>query len=172
MSAPRRPAFDIISHSPDQTRAIGALLGKVTPRGSLLLLSGDIGAGKTTFVQGFARPFQTGDQIQSPTFTIVAEHAGTDTDGLPLRVYHIDLYRLEGVDDMESIGLDEYLADPDGVTVIEWPERGRDWMPKEYLLIDLQTVADSKRNLRMTPYGACYTDVVKRFRKEMLGNRG
>lgn len=172
MSASRRPAFDIISHSPDQTRAIGALMGKVTPRGSLLLLSGDIGAGKTTFVQGLARPLQTGGQIQSPTFTIVAEHAGTSADGQPLRLYHIDLYRLEGDGDLDSVGLDEYLSDPDGITVIEWPERGRDWLPKEYLLIDLQTVADSKRNLRMTPRGACYVELVKRFRAEVLGNRG
>jgi tRNA threonylcarbamoyladenosine biosynthesis protein TsaE len=172
LSASRRPAFDIISHSPDQTRAIGALLGKVVPRGSLLLLSGDIGAGKTTFVQGLARPLQTGDQIQSPTFTIVSEHAGTSADGQPLRLYHIDLYRLEGVGDLDSVGLDEYLSDPDGITVIEWPERGRDWLPKEYLLIDLQPVSDSKRNLRMTPHGACYVEVVKRFRTEVLGNRG
>ena len=172
MSASPRPAFDIISHSPDQTRAIGALVGKVVPRGSLLLLSGDIGAGKTTFVQGLARPMQTGDQIQSPTFTIVAEHAGTGADGTSLRLYHVDLSRLEGDNDLDSIGLDEYLADPDGITVIEWPERGRDWLPEEYLLIDLQTVADSKRNLRMTPYGACYANLIKRFRAEVLGNRG
>jgi tRNA threonylcarbamoyladenosine biosynthesis protein TsaE len=172
LSASPRPAFDIISHSPDQTRAIGALVGKVVSRGSLLLLSGDIGAGKTTFVQGLARPLQTGDQIQSPTFTIVAEHAGTGADGKALRLYHIDLYRLEGAGDLDSVGLDEYLNDPDGVTVIEWPERGRDWLPKEYLLIDLQTVADTKRNLRMTPRGACYVDLVKRFKAEVLGNRG
>ncbi len=172
MSASRRPAFDIISHSPDQTRAIGAHLGKVVQRGSLLLLSGDIGAGKTTFVQGLARPLQTGDQIQSPTFTIVAEHAGTGADGKPLRLYHIDLYRIEGDSDLDSIGLDEYLSDPNGVTVIEWPERGRDWMPKEYLLIDLQTVSDSKRNLRMIPRGACYVEIVKQFKAEVLGNRG
>jgi tRNA threonylcarbamoyladenosine biosynthesis protein TsaE len=172
VSASRRPAFDIISHSPDQTRAIGAHLGKVVPRGSQLLLSGDIGAGKTTFVQGLARPLQTGDQIQSPTFTIVAEHTGTDADGRTIRLYHIDLYRLEGDGDLDSVGLDEYLTDPDGITVIEWPERGRDWLPETYLLIDLQTVSDSKRNLRMTPRGACYVELVKRFKAEVLGNRG
>jgi tRNA threonylcarbamoyladenosine biosynthesis protein TsaE len=172
LSAARRPAFDIISHSPDQTRAIGALVGKVVSRGSLLLLSGDIGAGKTTFVQGLARPLDTGDQIQSPTFTIVAEHSGADLDGRPLHLYHVDLYRLEGDTDLDSIGLDEYLADPDGITVIEWPERGRDWLPKEYLLIELETVADSKRNLKMTPRGDGYVELVKRFRAEVLGNRG
>jgi len=172
LSASSRPAFDIISHSPDQTRAIGAHLGKVLPRGSLLLLSGDIGAGKTTFVQGLARPLQTGDQIQSPTFTIVAEHSGTGSDDRPLSLYHIDLYRLEGDGDLDSVGLEEYLSDPDGITVIEWPERGQGWLPNEYLLIDLQTVADSKRNLRMIPCGKCYVDIVKRFRVEVLGNRG
>lgn len=172
MSAARRPAFDIISHSPDQTRAIGALLGKLVTRGSLLLLSGDIGSGKTTFVQGLARSLHTGDQIQSPTFTIVAEHAATDAEGKPLRLYHIDLYRLDGAGDLDSVGLDEYLTDPDGITAIEWPEYGRDWLPKEYLLINMQTVSDSKRNLRMMPSGTCYHDLVKRVRKEMQGIRG
>lgn len=172
MSAARRPAFDIISHSPDQTRAIGALLGKMISRGSLLLLSGDIGSGKTTFVQGLARALQTGDQVQSPTFTIVAEHTGTCPDGTPLRLYHIHLYRLEGVDDLETVGLDEYLTDPESITAIEWPERGRAWLPEEYLLIDLQTVSDSKRNLRLFPSGTCYVNLVKRVRKEMQGIRG
>ena len=87
MSASRRPAFDIISHSPDQTRAIGAHLGKVVPRGSLLLLSGDIGAGKTTFVQGLARPLQTGDQIQSPTFTELSSDSSPGRVIAPVRFF-------------------------------------------------------------------------------------
>jgi tRNA threonylcarbamoyladenosine biosynthesis protein TsaE len=174
VSAARRPAFDIISHSPDQTRAIGAQLGKLLRQGSLVLLSGAIGAGKTTFVQGLARPLRlrAGDQIQSPTFTIVAEHAGTDGDGRPLRLYHVDLYRLDGDGDLDSVGLDDYLADPDGMVVVEWPERGAGWLPEEHLLIELQPVADTKRNLRMTPRGADYVDLTKRFRAEVLGHRG
>ena len=154
---------------------VALLVGNQQQRGGspvVLLLSGDIGAGKTTFVQGLARPLQTGDQIQSPTFTIVAEHSGTDADGRPVRLYHIDLYRLEGDGDLDSVGLDEYLTDPDGITVIEWPERGRDWLSEAYLLIDLQTVSDSKRNLRMTPRGTCYVELVKQFKREVLGNRG
>ena len=172
MSAARRPAFDMISHSPEQTRALGAHLGKLLQVGSLVLLAGEIGAGKTTFVQGLARPLRTGDQIQSPTFSIVAEHAGSAPDGEPLRLYHIDLYRLDGDGDLDSVGLDDYLADEQGIVVIEWPEGGRDWLPEEHLLIDLETVADTKRRLRMTPRGGPYVELVKQFRAEVLGSRG
>ncbi len=172
MSASRRPAFDVISHSPDQTRAIAAHLGRLLPRGSVLLLSGGVGAGKTTFVQGLARPLRIDDYIQSPTFTIVAEHEGTDTQGERVYLYHIDLYRLEEGGDVESIGLDEYLGDPGAITVIEWPERARQAMPESYLLVDLQYVAHSKRNVRMTPVGDGYSDVIKRLRAEVTGQRG
>jgi tRNA threonylcarbamoyladenosine biosynthesis protein TsaE len=171
VSASRRPAFDIITHGPDQTRAIAAQVGKLLPRGSVVLLSGGLGAGKTTFVQGLARPMRTGDQIQSPTFTIVAEHQGTDPEGHALRLYHMDLYRLGGAEDLETIGLDDYLSDPDGITVIEWPDRAVDWMPDAYLLVELEAVADSKRSLKLTPVGKEYREVIERFRREVVGGR-
>lgn len=171
MSASRKPAFDIISHSPEQTRALGAQLGKLLARGSVVLLSGGLGTGKTTFVQGLARPLRTGDHVQSPTFTLVAEHSGTAANGEPVRLYHMDLYRLEGVGDIESFGLDEYLSDPDGIAVIEWPERARWAMPDAFLLVDLRSMADTKRAVRLEPHGGCYADVVRRFRTEVGGGR-
>lgn len=171
MSTARRPAFDTITHSPEQTRQLAAVLGRMVPRGSVVLLSGEIGAGKTTFVQGFTRPLRTGSQVQSPTFTIVAEHRGTDSDGQRIRLYHIDLYRLEGDGDLATVGLDEYLDDPDAVSLIEWPERGRAYLPEEYLLVELTPVADQKRSLRLTPYGTAYHQIVDRFRGEVVGGR-
>jgi tRNA threonylcarbamoyladenosine biosynthesis protein TsaE len=172
LSASRRPAFDIISHSPDQTRALGAQLGRLLSRGAVVLLAGGIGAGKTTFAQGLARPLQTGDRIVSPTFTLVAEHHGVGADGRLLRLYHIDLYRLAGAGDLDTLGLEDYLSDPDAITVIEWPERARALMPDAYLLVDMQLLADTKRNLRLSPAGACYRELVEQFRTEVLGNRG
>jgi tRNA threonylcarbamoyladenosine biosynthesis protein TsaE len=136
-----------------------------------VLLSGSLGAGKTTFVQGLAKPMRTGDQIQSPTFTIVSEHVGTDQEGGAIRLYHMDLYRLAGAGDMETIGLDDYLSDPDGITVIEWPDRAVDWLPDAYLLVQLEAVADSKRSLKLSPVGSEYRKVVERFRKEVVGGR-
>lgn len=171
MSTARRPAFDTITHSPEQTRQLAATLGRMMPRGTVVLLSGEIGAGKTTFAQGFARALKTGDHVQSPTFTIVSEHRGTGTDGDAVRLYHIDLYRLDGDSDLTSVGLDEYLDDPDGVSLIEWPERAGAYLPEDYLLVELTPVADEKRSLRITPYGDVYRDVVDRFRGEVVGGR-
>jgi tRNA threonylcarbamoyladenosine biosynthesis protein TsaE len=171
LSASRRPAFEIISHGPEQTRAIGALVGRLLARGSVVLLHGELGSGKTTFVQGLARPLRIDDRVQSPTFTIVAEHQGAGADGTLLRLYHIDLFRLETAAAVESFGLEEYLSDPDAIAVIEWPERARWAMPEEYLLVELTHMADEKRNLRLVPRGECYAELIRRFRKEASGGR-
>jgi tRNA threonylcarbamoyladenosine biosynthesis protein TsaE len=172
LSAARRPAFDMLTHSPEQTRSVGQLLGRLLQRGDVVLLSGDIGAGKTTFVQGVARALHVGDYVQSPTFTIVAEHAGSTAAGVPVRLYHVDLYRLGGVGDLETIGFSDYLDDPEGVTVVEWPERASEAMPADYLLVELGYVADTKRNLRLIPRGSHYSATVDRFRAEVAGVRG
>lgn len=172
MSASRRPAFDVISHGPEQTRGLGALVGRLLARGNVVLLHGDLGTGKTTFAQGVARGLKVTDHVQSPTFTIVAEHAGAGADGRPVRLYHIDLYRLETPAAIASFGLEEYLSDPDGVAVVEWPERARRELPEEYLLVELSHMTDAKRNVRLAPYGGCYAELVRRFRKEASGGRG
>lgn len=171
MSASRRPAFDMITHSPEQTRAAGALLGRLLERGDVVLLTGTLGSGKTTFVQGIARALQADDYVQSPTFTLVAEHAGVAGDDLPVRLYHVDLYRLNGVDDVGTLGLDDYFDDPDGITVIEWPDRAPVAMPETYLVVDLEFVADTKRNLRFIPEGTRPAATVDRFRAEVAGVR-
>lgn len=172
VSASRRPAFDIISHGPEGTRALGATLGRLLPRGSVVLLAGGIGAGKTTFVQGIARPLLPADDgVQSPTFTLVSEHRGTGVDGRPLRLYHMDLYRLAGEVETALAGFDDYLDDPDAITVIEWPERARGVMPEQYLLVELLPVADQKRSIRLTPVGEAAREVVRRFRAEVASGR-
>lgn len=172
MGASRRPAFDMITHSPDQTRSAGSLLGRLLDRGAVVLLTGMLGSGKTTFVQGVARALHASDYIQSPTFTIVAEHAAVGNDNRPLRLYHIDLYRLTGVEDVGTLGLDDYFDDPDGITIVEWPDRAPAAMPESYLLVDLSFVADTKRSLRLIPAGDKNTVIVERFRTEVAGVRG
>jgi tRNA threonylcarbamoyladenosine biosynthesis protein TsaE len=106
-----------ISHSPAQTEALGEAWGRSAQAGQVIGLSGDLGAGKTQFVKGFARGLGITVRVQSPTFALVNEYSG---GRLPL--YHLDLYRLETAAQISSAGLDEYLS-PDGVTVIEWAER-------------------------------------------------
>jgi tRNA threonylcarbamoyladenosine biosynthesis protein TsaE len=171
LSAARRPALDIISHSPDQTRALGTQLGRLLSPGDVVLLGGQIGAGKTTFTQGLARGLRVQEPTQSPTFTLVTEHAARAHD-TPTRLYHIDLYRLSGVEEAEGFGLDDYLADTAAIAAIEWPERAAAAMPPEHLLVELGYVADTKRQLRVTPRGSRYATLVERLRAEVAGAHG
>ena len=141
------PSFSIVTASSDATRAFGTTLGRLLPIGAVVLLHGDLGAGKTTLTQGIARGLGITEPIQSPTFTLVAEHAGTTAEGDPIRLYHLDLYRLDGEADLESFGWEHYLAPADGIAVIEWPERAGTWLPDEYLLITLDQSGPDRRQI-------------------------
>jgi len=106
-----------ISHSPAETEALGEKLGRAAERGLVLALSGDLGAGKTQFVKGLARGLGISARVHSPTFTLVNEYGGGR-----LKLFHLDLYRLETPAQILSAGIEEFLS-PDGVAVIEWAER-------------------------------------------------
>jgi len=106
-----------ISHSPADTESLGASWGREASRGLVIALSGDLGAGKTQLVRGLARGLGFAGRIHSPTFTLVNTYEG---GRLPL--YHLDLYRLETLEQIHGAGVDDYLQ-PDGVAVIEWAER-------------------------------------------------
>ncbi len=106
-----------ISHSPAETEALGEEWGREAQRGLVIALSGDLGAGKTQLVRGFARGLGVTARVHSPTFTLVNEYSGGR-----LTLFHLDLYRLETPAQIHSAGIDNYLQ-PDGVAVIEWAER-------------------------------------------------
>jgi tRNA threonylcarbamoyladenosine biosynthesis protein TsaE len=106
-----------ISHSPAETELLGERWGRAAQHGWVIALSGDLGAGKTQLVKGLARGLGVSMRVHSPTFTLVNEYGGGR-----LRLFHLDLYRLETPKQIHSAGLEEYLQ-PDGVTVIEWAER-------------------------------------------------
>ncbi len=106
-----------ISHSPEETAALGEKIGRAAQPGWVLGLSGELGAGKTQFVKGLARGLDIRARIQSPTFALIQIYR---EGRLPL--FHLDLYRLTGPEQFEQAGLQEYLHTP-GVTVMEWPER-------------------------------------------------
>jgi tRNA threonylcarbamoyladenosine biosynthesis protein TsaE len=172
VSASRRPAFDFISHSPDQTRALGAQLGRLLERGDIVLLCGAIGSGKTTFTQGLARALKVREPVGSPTFTLVAEHDGSDADGRPLRLYHVDLYRLADEADAATFGFAELLDTADGIVVVEWPERAQGALPEHFLLVNLAWVADTKRRIEFVPRGPRFVALVDRLHSEVAGVRG
>jgi tRNA threonylcarbamoyladenosine biosynthesis protein TsaE len=129
-----------ISHSPAETESLGERWGGVAERGLVIGLSGDLGAGKTQFVKGLARGLDITARVHSPTFMLVNEYSGGR-----LRLFHLDLYRLETHEQITAAGLDEYLQ-PDGVTVIEWAER---WFGGEHPTSNIQhPKSKSQTNVR------------------------
>ena len=109
--------MEFISHSPAETESLGERWGREAQRGLVIALSGDLGAGKTQLVRGFARGLGVATRVHSPTFTLVNEYSGGR-----LKLFHLDLYRLETRAQIHSAGIEEFLQ-PDGVAVIEWAER-------------------------------------------------
>ena len=108
---------ELISKSPAETEALGEQFGRAARRGLVIALSGDLSAGKTQFVRGLARGLGISGRVHSPTFTLVNEYGGGR-----LKLFHLDLYRLETAEQILSAGVEEYLS-PDGVSVVEWAER-------------------------------------------------
>ena len=115
--------FDFFSLSPDQTRRIGARLGNRLECGDLVCLQGDLGAGKTTLVQGMAQGWGSLDGVTSPTFVLVNEYRRPD-GGL---MFHLDAYRLDSVLEAEELDIDRMVGE--GALVVEWPERVRSALP-------------------------------------------
>lgn len=140
--------------SRDETIALGEKLAKGLQPGDVLVLNGDLGAGKTTFTKGLAKGLGIKEIIKSPTFTIIREYQ----DGrLPL--YHMDAYRLEE-GGAEDLGLDEYF-DGDGVSVVEWAQFAEDELPEEFLAISFQrTNQENSRILSFEPHGQHFQQLV------------
>ena len=143
-------ALDLISHSADQTRRLGAYLGELLRARDVICLRGELGVGKTCLVQGIAHGMQISGPVTSPSFTLVNEYVSPANN---LRVYHIDLYRLEdAVSDALAIGLEEYLYG-DGVCIIEWSERAWEAMPAERLTIEMRYIDYHKRGILVQAAG-------------------
>ncbi len=149
--------LELISRSPEETRKLGELLGKISLAGDTFLLVGKLGAGKTCLTQGIARGLDIEDYVASPTFVLVRELQGR------LRLYHIDLYRLNRIDEIAELGIDDYLCG-DGLCVIEWAEKGLSLLPGEHLLIEISYVSDTERMLRLTPKGKHYLEMVEELK--------
>ncbi len=127
-----------------ETEALGERLGRVIPRGSVIGLSGDLGAGKTAFVRGFARGLGCSGRAHSPTFALINEYQGGRC-----RLFHLDLYRLRGPEDIRGAGLEEYLVAPDGIAVVEWIERWCEDGPTPGVRrLRFETVDESTRDIR------------------------
>ncbi|GAP62719.1 MAG: tRNA (adenosine(37)-N6)-threonylcarbamoyltransferase complex ATPase subunit type 1 TsaE [Ardenticatenia bacterium] len=155
--------LDFFSHSPEQTRRLGARLAQLLEPGDIILLTGTLGAGKTHFVQGLARGLGVQRPVRSPTFTLVSEYP---EGRIPL--YHADLYRLNSEAELETVGLEEYMERGDGVVAVEWAEKAADWFP-EGMWIRFEHADDAKRRVIMKPVGERALRLLHAFRQAAFG---
>ena len=130
----------MISHSPVETEKCGFDFASSLKRGDVVSLRGSLGAGKTVFAKGIARALGINEAIVSPTFTLVQEYDGRE------KLYHLDLYRLSGDDEFESMGGEEFLY-PDGITLIEWSEKIEDMLPEGTIFVDLSILENGDREI-------------------------
>jgi tRNA threonylcarbamoyl adenosine modification protein YjeE len=128
------------SESPEATQRLGAELGRLAQPGDVIALYGDLGAGKTCLVQGLAAGLGVTEAVTSPTFILIAEHAGR------LMLHHVDLYRTETLDEIRALGIED-LFGGDGVTVIEWGDRAEPLLPASALRVKIQGAGDEPREL-------------------------
>ncbi len=126
------------SHSTAMTHDIGRAIGANVEPGDIVLLSGTLGAGKTTLTQGIVWGLGSSDYARSPTFVLVNEYSAD------VPVYHMDLYRLDTFEEVDGLGLDDYLYG-DGVCVIEWADKAPGYFPERHLLVRIETVSDEER---------------------------
>jgi len=157
MSA-RKTALKLTSHSPEETQRLGAELGKLSQPGDVFLLVGNLGSGKTCLTQGIAWGLDVREYAFSPSFVIVREYHGR----LPL--YHVDLYRLDHLGEIVDLGLDEYFYG-NGISVVEWADKGLTALPEENLLITLEHVAETQRSIRLEANGKRYSQLVELLRQ-------
>lgn len=139
--------FSIETHSVEQTLALGRRLAGQLAAGDVLLLRGELGAGKSALTRGIAAGLGVTGYVTSPSFTILQVY---DEGRLPL--YHFDWYRLSGADELYELSLDEYLYDQ-GVSVVEWPDQAQEAIPERALAIGIESPEDSCRRFTMTPIG-------------------
>ncbi len=170
-------SFEVISHSDEQTQRIGARLGVLLPTPSLVALIGPMGAGKTHFARGVGAGWGAEQALRSPTFTLIQTHhqarpagvADTAISEPRGTLYHIDLYRAETDADLNSIGLDDILEEPDAVCLIEWPDRILDRLPPETIRVKLEVSAETKRMLTFSTQATRTWQVLLAFRKSVFG---
>jgi tRNA threonylcarbamoyladenosine biosynthesis protein TsaE len=136
------------SASSEQTEAFGAVLGAVLQAGDVVLLTGDLGAGKTQFAKGIARALGVQEAVTSPTFNLMVEHS-TAQGGL---FRHFDLYRLERVEELDDLDYFRLLEDV-AISAVEWGDRFPQALPLDYLLVAIRTESGERRTLRFEAVG-------------------
>ncbi len=150
----------VTTHCLDETDALGQRIGKSFSNAMVIALTGDLGSGKTSLVQGIARGLDISDDyyITSPTYTLINEYPGR----YPL--FHVDLYRVEDSDDLENIGFDEILT-YDAIVAVEWADKLPKNFLKGHLHVYFETLCDTCRKITITPYGSKAVEVIAKLKR-------
>jgi tRNA threonylcarbamoyladenosine biosynthesis protein TsaE len=153
-------AMNLTSLSAKDTTEIGQSIGKVAKPGDIVLLAGELGAGKTCLTQGIAKGLEVEERVHSPTFVLVSEYTGR------LDLFHMDLYRLDTLSDVLDLGLEEYFFG-EGVSVVEWADKIPEAFPGSHLFISIRYNEDDSRELHLKAYGDRYKLLVQDLRQPL-----
>jgi len=141
------------SRSPAETRRLGERLARLLRAGDVVLLQGELGAGKTCLAQGIGRGLRVREPVKSSSFVLVNEYTGR------LHVYHADLFRLEEPAEVADLALEETAAD--GLLLVEWPERALAELPPDHLLVRLEAAGERTRRISLAPRGPRYEALLR-----------
>ena len=153
----------ITTRDPEETRAIGRIVGEQATAGDVVLLTGELGTGKTCLTQGVLHGLGSDDLARSPTFVLIAEYRGR----MPL--YHMDLYRVGSIDQTEELGIEEYL-EGDGLTVVEWADNVPGIFPDDPLHVHIELVSECERRLSFAANTGRFAGVIEAV-SQMASNR-
>jgi tRNA threonylcarbamoyladenosine biosynthesis protein TsaE len=156
-------SMEFISRSAEQTRRMGLRLGTLLRTGDVIGLVGDLGAGKTTLVQGISAGWGSLDPASSPTFVLVNVYRRPDGG----RLFHLDAYRLSGAAEAEDLDIDAMLER--GPLVVEWADRIREALPAESLWVSLRWIDHEQRDLMLTAHSERYRAILADLRKQVYG---
>ena len=153
--------FQVTTHSADATKALGQIIGKNIQAGTVLALSGDLGSGKTVFVQGLGAGLNVPEDytITSPTYTLINEYPGR------IKLFHVDLYRIDNPGKEEDTGLDDVFGN-NAVAAIEWADRLGDDLPKDHIEIQFEIYGTESRKIKFSAYGQRGVNLLKIIEKD------
>jgi tRNA threonylcarbamoyladenosine biosynthesis protein TsaE len=142
-------SIDLVTRDVDETRKSAAALAELFVPGDVVSLAGELGAGKTAFVQGAARALGVEEPVVSPTFVLVREYRGD------MPIYHVDVYRLNRLQEVHDLGFEDFL-DPGGVVFVEWGDAVEALLPDSHLRVELTTGEDQARLIRVSARGPAW----------------
>ncbi len=163
MAVIEKGSFEVISRSPTQTRRVGMRLGELLLPGDVVGLEGNLGAGKTTLVQGVASGWGSYDSVSSPTYILVNVYRRLDRNQL----FHLDAFRLSSPNEVLDLDIETMLVQ--GPMIIEWADKIKDAIPDDFLWIKMSLINDEQRDFIVHARGERHSYLLEQFRQDIYG---